>query len=207
MKNADRYRLDDILAEPALMHRIAARILDGAVFVYPTETIYGIGGRCDSEAVRKRIIAVKQRVPGTPMILLAARRSGFSTIPLVFPEAAGKLAEAFWPGKLTLVLPSQDGTTYTAIRVTDHPFITALASYFDIPLFSTSANLSSEPYDGDPERIRLLFEGRVDFIVDAGELPVSPPSTVVKVTIENKVEVVREGVVGKGLILSKLGVV
>ena len=81
------------------------------------------------------------------------------------------------------------------MRTSDHPFIAALFRCLTVPIFSTSANLSGEPYNGLPDHLRKTFQGRVDFFVDAGELPQSQPSTVVRVFEDGRVEVIREGVV------------
>lgn len=185
-----------------LRNELANRIANGAVFIYPTETIYGIGGRADSEAVAVRIYAIKQRSVANQMILLAATREHFNQLQLHFPAAAEKLATKFWPGKVTLVLPQQNSSKGIAIRVSNHPFIVALASSFPHPLFSTSANISAKPYIPDPDALFHTLGSKVDFMIDAGHLPQVLPSTIVKISPGNAVTVLREGLVSATAIFS-----
>jgi L-threonylcarbamoyladenylate synthase len=192
---AQRILLADLLRSTDLLADVARRLDAGEVCVYPTETIYGIGGRADSDAVRLRIIAAKKRPPENPMILIAASLSSLETLDLVFPDAARRLAAEFWPGNLTLVLPSRKQAQPIGVRVSDHPFIAALGAHLNVPVFSSSANYSGEPYVGAPDTLYKLFRDSVDFMVDAGELPKSLPSTVVNVSADSVVTVLREGAI------------
>jgi L-threonylcarbamoyladenylate synthase len=195
MMPAERIPLSSLLhpEHRAGFKELAEKIAGGAVFVYPTETIYGIGGRFDNSEVYRRIIAVKRRPSDQPMILVTARRSALDQLDISFPPAACRLAEDWWPGPLTLVLPSAAHPEGIAVRVSDHPFLAALAPFTDVPLFSTSANISGAPYNPDPGFIYSFMKDHVDFMIDAGMLPAARPSTVVRVTRENVVTVVREG--------------
>jgi L-threonylcarbamoyladenylate synthase len=175
--------------------KLTKRIEAGEVFVYPTETIYGIGGRADKKAVRNRINKAKIRKPENPIILIAGSKKVFDEWGIIFPKAGKFLAEKFWPGKITLVLPSRKKKEPVGVRVSDHPFIKKLYGALSIPIFSTSANISGKPYTGSPDDIFSAFAPTVDFMVDAGSLPPSPPSTVIKVINDKKIEVVREGAV------------
>lgn len=192
---AERIALSTLLAPEGrtLLNDVAGAISDGAVIVYPTETIYGIGGRADHQEVYRRIIAAKRRPPDQPMILVAGHRSSFSSLDLFFPPEAQRLASAFWPGPLTLILPSASFPEGRAIRVSDYPFLTAIAPLCSIPLYSTSANRSGVPYCADPDTIYALFENNVDVMIDAGLLPAAKPSTVVKVHESGTIAVLREG--------------
>lgn len=204
MTPTDHFQLSDLLpgngeiASSEGLRSIAERIRRGAIFVYPTETIYGIGGSQAVPAAKDRIFKAKRRAADNDLILIAPDRSFFSQIPLIFPSSAEKLAEAFWPGKLTLVLPLRNDAAGVAIRIVKHPFIEAIFRFLDAPLFSTSANISGEAYVDDPAAISALFAGKVDFMIDAGRLPESPASTVVKVGRDGAVEVLRTGAIGIG---------
>lgn len=179
----------------APLRKIAAAVADGAVFVYPTETIYGIGGSYTAPGVREKILLAKKRAHTAPLIVIASRRKFFSGLPLLFPPAAEALARAFWPGMLTLVLPSTIEPGGIAVRVSNHPFIETIFRHCCVPLYSSSANMSGEPYVNDPDVIYRQFSGAIDFMIDAGSLPSSVPSTVVKISGNNDVTVVREGVI------------
>jgi L-threonylcarbamoyladenylate synthase len=195
---AERIQLLELLNGPQVSDGfadLAKRIEAGEIFVYPTETIYGIGGRADSESVKKRIIKAKVRKPENPMILLSSHKQFFDDFGIDFPKAGKLLAQHFWPGQLTLVLPFLNRKGTAGVRVSDHPFIMKLYEHLKVPIFSTSANISGHPYENDPDEIFNLFKSKVDFMVDAGVLPPSPPSTVVNVINDKKIEVVREGVI------------
>lgn len=175
------------------IRKLADRILAGEVFVYPTETIYGIGGRYDDRTVYHRIISIKKRAPDNPMILLGASIEAFRSLNLQWTITAKKCAAAFWPGLLTMVLPSSSVPEGVAVRVSDHSVIATLGEYCSVPLFSTSANISGEPYDPDPDQIWESVGRQSDFMIDAGFLPSSQPSTVVRFSEDGSFSVLREG--------------
>jgi L-threonylcarbamoyladenylate synthase len=199
MTKTDRIPLDSLLSSVDREERlstIAASLRRGAILIYPTETIYGIGGACTIKGVREKILRAKERPPENPMILIAPDFKFFAHLRRFFPPAAHALAEAFWPqGSLTLVVPSIDEPDGVGIRVCNHPFLAALFNYIDLPLYSTSANRSGDPYVNEPDRIFSLFENSVDFMIDAGALPPSPPSTVVKIDKKNAVTILRHGAI------------
>lgn len=207
MMLAERISLSNVLGDSARgkqFESIGKRIREGAVFIYPTDTIYGIGALSTIPESEERIITIKRRKPDNPMILLAAHQSNFDSLDVHFPPAAKMLIAQFWPGHLTLVLPKKDGTGDIGIRVSSHPFIVELYKYMDTPLFSTSANISGQPYNADPDVICATFAESVDFMIDAAMLPSSVASTVVQVSNSNEVTVVREGVIHKESILKVL---
>jgi L-threonylcarbamoyladenylate synthase len=192
----DRIPLASVLSlDRSVVRRCAERILNNEVFLYPTETIYGIGGRADSREVEERIISIKSRSKQSPFILLAADLGSFSSYDISVPPKARVLAEKFWPGNLTLVLPWKNHEGGMGIRISNHPFMTALCKEINVPVFSTSANISDQPYVNDPEEIFRTFDGKVDFFIDAGKLTESKPSTVVKFNSDGLYEVLREGAI------------
>jgi L-threonylcarbamoyladenylate synthase len=198
MTNPDRISLATLLESShgrIKLELVAQAVRRGAVFVYPTETIYGIGGLWSVKGVKEKILLLKQRTPHQSMILIAPDRSYFSNIPVLFLPSAELLARRFWPGRLTMVLPSPETEEGIAIRVSNHPFIKEIFRFIDQPLYSTSANLSGKEYFNDPERIYSDFSGKIDFFIDAGTLPQSLPSTVVKIGEDDSVSILREGAV------------
>ena len=201
----DRIPLATVLsADRAVLLRVAGRIKNGEVFVYPTETIYGIGGRADSAEVEKRIRSLKGRSQQSPFILIAADLGNFASYEISFPPKARILAAKFWPGNLTLVLPRKNHECGAGIRISGHPFIAEICKEIDMPVFSTSANISEEPYHNDPDEIFRKFIGQVDFFIDAGRLPESKPSTIVKIKGDDSFEILRDGAICKDSILKTL---
>lgn len=196
----ERIPLDSLLSGKGSDQRIkglADRIKSGSVFIYPTDTIYGIGGISDNKAVEKRIAAIKNRNKSSPFLLVAPDLKYFDSFGLLFSKSAKILAKKFWPGNITLIVPSKTNSDGVGIRISNHPFIKALFSELDSPLYSTSANHSDQPYVNDPDIILSSFRNKVDFMVDAGVLPESKPSTVVKTHTDDTIEIIREGVVTK----------
>lgn len=193
----ERLKLKDIIdgsIAPALFERMVARINQGSLFVYPTETIYGIGGIATGK-VREKIFNAKRRKPENPMILIGGNLSLFSNFNLQFNRNAQILAEAFWPGKVTLVLSVSGSREKMSIRVSDHPFMQMLTEYITLPLYSTSANISDTEYCNDPDTIYSIFYNTIDMMIDDGKLHESLPSTVVDVSDHEGITVIREGVV------------
>jgi len=189
------YTLQQILDDRTALAVVARQVNKGAVVVYPTETIYGIGGIATDDMVRGRIFEAKQRPEKNPLILIASRPEEFDYLKLDFPSAAHRLTERFWPGNLTLVLNVRGTDETVAIRVSDHPFIKSLLALVRAPLFSTSANVSGKAYNPDPKSIAQTFDGKVDYFIDAGWLVPRSPSTVVRATPDNIVVMIREGAV------------
>lgn len=175
------------LTAEALRPAIRALLQPGGVVVYPTETVYGLGGRAGDGASARRIATLKGRDPGRLLVLC-------EDPPLPGPRAR-ILAEAFWPGPLSLVVPAwpaiapevgaADGTV--GVRPPVHPVARALVAAVG-PLTSTSANRSGQA----PPRSLQDFHLPVDACLDVGPLPPSPPSTVVLATTG---EVLRPGAV------------
>ncbi|MDD5676120.1 MAG: L-threonylcarbamoyladenylate synthase [Chitinivibrionales bacterium] len=176
---------------------IAQRINDGAVFIYPTETIYGLGAAATNIDSGNRIRGIKNKHLQDPLILIAGKREAFNCLPLVFPKIANLLADKFWPGNLTLVLPTTDGRDPVGIRLSPHPFLKALNAFLDVPIYSTSANMHDADYINDPAVIFKTFRSSIDFMIDGGVLKTSAPSTVVKISTDNQCTIIREGAIAK----------
>jgi len=199
---AERLKLEEIIAggtQSDAFQRVVAKIQSGALIVYPTETIYGIGGIAVS-SVRERLYKVKKRQDNNPLILIAGQVSVFSAYNVVFNKTAEKLAGSFWPGRLTLILPVAKTGQTIGIRVSDHPFIQMLAEHVALPLYSSSANMSGVEYVNDPDHICHVFSDTIDLMIDDGVLPQSLPSTVVAVSHDGEVRIVREGAISRELI-------
>lgn len=184
--------------------RKAAEILrNGGVLLLPTETVYGL--ICDSEnpAARQKIYEMKHRSGNKPLgifvpdIDCAEKLCG---LPLSCP--AKKLAEAYMPGPLTLIVPDSRGTTF-GFRIPDHPFLTALLKHYGKALAQTSANLSGEPPALSVEQALTSLAIPPDFIEDGGILPEnSQASTVVSVGADRSVKILREGVLKEAEIMT-----
>ena len=167
----------------------AARVLgEGGLVAFPTETVYGLGADATNAAAIARLYQAKGRPAFNPLIahvgdLDAARRIGR------FDAAALLLAEAFWPGPLTLVLPktadcavadlATAGLDTVAIRIPAHPIARDILRAFGRPVVAPSANLSGHVSPTIAAHVQGDLEGRIDLIVDGGAVAVGVESTIV----------------------------
>lgn len=160
----------------------------GELVVYPTETFYGIGADASSTTALQRLFAVKQRDPDRPVGLIAADTAMAFSVAREIPADAARLADAFWPGPLTLVLPARDGVAPeltgpdgVGIRVSPHPVARALSAGLGRPITATSANLSGQPPASTLADARSAVGNKVKVFLEGGKLAASAPSTVVAV--------------------------
>lgn len=187
---------------------VARHLERGGLLAYPTETVYGLGSR-PREADVAALAALKGRRQGKPFLLLVSSRRMVEAYGLVFTEAAIALADAFWPGPLTLVLPGGEGRLPDAlrgpeggiaIRNTGHAGVGRLVEALGFPLTSTSANLPGGPTAPGVAAIAATFAdaiaaGRL-LVLDGGTLGNLPPSTVVDCT-QAQSRLIREGAIPK----------
>lgn len=181
----------------------AARILEsGGLVAVPTETVYGLAARADSAEAVARIYAAKGRPDFNPLIVhvrgleQAAEYAEFSLM-------ARALAEAHWPGPLTLVLPRRAdaalapavsaGLPTVALRAPAHPAMRALLAAVDFPLAAPSANRSGFISPTTPAHVLASLDGRIDLVLDGGPTDQGVESTIVAVRDDGSVEELRPG--------------
>lgn len=169
--------------------RAASLLSDGEIVAFPTDTVYGVGvaaarpERVDSLFMLKRR-PTDRRIPMLVAELAQAEASGFAVT-----DVARRLAEAFWPGPLTIVLPANAGTgaapATQAFRAPNHAVALALIRAAG-PIFATSANISDQPDTLGADEVQIAFATDQDglaAIVDGGPVPGGVPSTVVDVSV------------------------
>jgi L-threonylcarbamoyladenylate synthase len=187
-----RVRVDASAPDPVSLEAAAAIIRSGGLVIVPTDTLYGLAADpANAEAVR-RIFSVKGRSHGEPLPLIAADTAQVVQFVGPLPPAARQLANRFWPGPLTLLLPAAasiadevtGGTGRVGVRVPDHVVAKELCRACRHPLTATSANLSGHPPSEDPNLVAQAFGGRqseIDMLIDAGKTSGGAPSTIVDV--------------------------
>jgi len=186
------FRSDDEITKA--IPTVVLHLVRHGLIAYPTETIYGLGSAASREAVI-RLAALKGREPGKPFLLLVADRDMVARVGLRLTDAADRLATAFWPGPLTLVLPGGERELPPllrgpeggiAVRWTSHAGMARLIATLGSPVTSTSANRPRQPPALDAEGVRRDFGAAQDsgelMVLDGGPLTASPPSTVVDCT-------------------------
>ena len=185
---------------------IAVHLRAGKLLAYPTETVYGLGSAPTVPGLAA-LARIKGRPEGKPFLLLISSRRMAEDWGLVFNASASALAEAFWPGPLTLVLRGGEGRLPDelrgreggiAVRYTSHAGIARLVSATSVPLTSTSANRPGGPPAPGPDRLVQLFGEQEQsgelLVLDGGVLGNVPPSTLVDCT-DLMPRMVREGAI------------
>ncbi len=174
------------------LDRAAGLLRAGELVAFPTDTVYGVGAIAwDRRAVAK-LYTAKLRSPDKAIPLLLADVDDLDLVAAAVSPAARRLAQRFWPGPLTLVLPRAGavpdevtaGGATVAVRVPDHPMARALIRLAGAPLATTSANLSGQPSPVTAAEVAAQLAGRVALILDGGRCPGGVPSTLVDVTGE-----------------------
>ena len=184
----------------------AKTIREGGVVVYPTETLYGLGANVfDKDAVRK-VFTIKSREKHKPLSVAVKNLSDAKKL-VKFNPVALKLAKKFLPGPLTLVLPLKDNrlNTVTAgrktlgIRIPGNKIALSLLKYANVPMTSTSANISGKKSVNMQGMINQVGN-KVNLILDAGKCKFGKPSTIVSV-IGNEIKILRIGAIPEEEIL------
>ena len=170
--------------------RAASVIREGGLVAFPTETVYGLGANCfDARAVAK-IFEVKRRPHFDPIIVHIADFEDAERLSLGVDEKARMLAQRFWPGPLTLVLPKSEivpdivtaGLETVAIRMPSHPVALRLIKEANVPIAAPSANLFGHLSPTTAEHVADQIGGEIDLILDGGRCPVGVESTVLYLT-------------------------
>jgi len=182
----------DALSEPA---RILA---SGGLVGFPTETVYGIAARADDAEAVARLKRLKDRPDQKPFSIHLADKEDLEQQVPGAPESVAALIEFFWPGPLTLVLPTEEGTT--GFRLPSHPVARALIRQSGVPVIAPSANPAGEEPALNAESVLRYFDGQLDAVIDSGEVVIREASTVVKLDHENRCEVLREGIITEKMI-------
>ena len=183
---------------------VAARILaKGGLVAFPTDTVYGVGAHAFQPDAVERIYVAKIRPRDKAIPILLAQADDLALVAEGITETAWLLAERFWPGGLTLVLPrkanvpdvvSAGGPT-VAVRAPDHPVPLALIAALGAPLAATSANLSGRPSPVTAGEVEAELGGRIELILDGGRCPGGVPSTVLDLTTDPPT-ILRAGAIG-----------
>ena len=177
-------------ADPNTPATAAAIIRRGGLVAIPTETVYGLGADGLNEEAVASIFAAKGRPQDNPLILHVAEPGEIEKFCHSIPEAAYALAERFWPGPLTMVLPARDivpkrttgGLSTVAVRCPDNEITRAIIRLSGVPIAAPSANLSGKPSTTTAAHVLHDHDGKIDAIVDGGPCRVGVESTIVDLT-------------------------
>lgn len=193
-------------------NKASALIRNNEVVGMPTETVYGLAGNAFSPLAVSRIFEAKGRPTDNPLIVHISEFQEIYELVKEVPETAKKLAESFWPGPLTIILPKADKVPYcttgnletVAVRCPSHPIARRLIKLSGLPLAAPSANLSGKPSPTKAEHVYEDLKGRIPFIIDGGACEEGVESTVITLAGE-KPRLLRPGNVTLDELISVLG--
>ena len=200
-------KIDKSNPDKNIILKAADIIKNGGLTAFPTETVYGLGADAlNPEAVTKIYLA-KGRPSDNPLILHVENISQAENL-VFMNDTARKLAHEFWPGPLTLVLPAKNivplktrgNLSTAAIRMPNNQIALSLIHYAETPIAAPSANLSGRPSPTDFQSVYSDMNGRIDMILDGGRVNVGIESTVIDVTDEKNILLLRPGGMSRKII-------
>lgn len=184
----------------------------GGLVAFPTETVYGLGGDALNPDSSKKIYEAKGRPSDNPLIVHIADFEDLQTITSKIPQEAGKLADAFWPGPLTMILPKSErvplattgGLETVAVRMPNHPIALALIRESGGFVAAPSANTSGKPSPTLAAYVAEDMDGKIDMIIDGGALGIGLESTIVDLTVSPP-QILRPGYITEQMLSEVLG--
>ena len=187
LKNPDTYRENIKIAAQALR--------TGRIVAFPTETVYGLGVCADNNDAIDNLYHVKQRSRDKKLSIMIARPEDITKYVKQIPPIAEKLISAFWPGPLTIIFELDDNST-VGLRNPDNRVIRDLIKAVEIPIASTSANISGRPPAINAQQVLINFSDKIDVVIDDGPAEAGTPSTIVKIW-DDTFKIIRHGVIEK----------
>lgn len=197
-----KYATERLRADAAGIARAAHLLRGGGLVALPTETVYGLAARADSDAAVAQIYAAKGRPSFNPLIVHVGSLAQAERL-AEFSASARELAAAHWPGPLTLVLPRRRdanlapavsaGLPTLALRCPAHPVMQAVLAQSGLPLAAPSANRSGFVSPTTAEHVLVTLDGRIEAVLDAGPCAGGLESTIVAVREDGRMEVLRPG--------------
>ncbi|MEO7913348.1 MAG: L-threonylcarbamoyladenylate synthase [Roseiflexaceae bacterium] len=182
--------VDPLAPDAAAILQAARILLRGGLVAFPTETVYGLGANALNAAAVQRIFVAKGRPASDPLIVHIAALDQLDSVAEHVPRLAHTLAQAFWPGPLTLVLQRRAaipatvsaGRDTVAVRIPDHAVPLALARAAGVPIAAPSANMFTRPSPTTAAHVLEDLDRRIDLLLDGGPTPIGLESTVLDLT-------------------------
>lgn len=202
------------LEEEEALREAGQIIRKGGLVAFPTETVYGLGGDGLNRESSRRIYEAKGRPSDNPLIIHIADMETLPYIVEEVTEEAKKIAQAFWPGPLTMILQKSaqvpkettGGLQTVAVRMPSHPVAQKLIEYGGGYIAAPSANLSGKPSPTVAKYVIEDMKGRIDMIIDGGEVGIGLESTIIDLTVSPP-QILRPGYVTQEMLNRVLGAV
>ena len=194
------------------MKRAGALIAAGELVAFPTETVYGLGGDALDPKAAKKIYAAKGRPSDNPLIVHIADFSDMNRVGKNIPPQAKLLADAFWPGPLTIIVEKSDqvpdattgGMDTVAVRMPNHPVALSLIRNSGRLIAAPSANTSGRPSPSEAAHVAEDLSGKIPMIIDGGSVSIGIESTIIDLTEELPM-VLRPGYITPEMLSEVLG--
>ena len=207
-------RMDESKIDRAAIREAGEILKQGGLVAFPTETVYGLGGDAMSPDSSRKIYEAKGRPSDNPLIVHICRFEDIYKVAEFVPDAARKLAKVFWPGPLTMILkktadvPSETtgGLDTVAVRLPSHKVALALIDAAGGFVAAPSANRSKRPSPTLAKYVEEDMNGRIDMIIDGGEVGIGLESTIIDLTGEEPV-ILRPGFITREMLEDVLGTV
>lgn len=195
-----------------IIRRAGDILKKGGLVAFPTETVYGLGADALNEEAAKKIYAAKGRPSDNPLIVHIADMDALDRIAGSIPDKARIIADAFWPGPLTMIFEKTDevpvGTTggldTVAVRMPDHEAARALIRAGGGYIAAPSANTSGRPSPTTAQHVEEDLAGRIDMIVDGGSVEIGVESTILDMTVTPPM-ILRPGAVTRQMLKEQIG--
>ena len=205
-------KIDSANIDDAAMKEACDLIRAGELVAFPTETVYGLGADALHPEASKKIYAAKGRPSDNPLIVHISKFEDLVSIAREVPPQAKKLADAFWPGPLTMIVWKNDRVPYettggmdtVAIRMPKHPVALRLIEGSGCLIAAPSANTSGKPSPTEASHVALDMDGRIPMILDGGPVGIGIESTIVDLS-ESTPMILRPGYITQEMLQEVLG--
>lgn len=205
-------KVDSRRPNPLVMEEAGKILKQGGLVAFPTETVYGLGGNALDASASEKIYGAKGRPSDNPLIVHIADMESLDQIVTEVPEAAKKLAKVYWPGPLTMIFPKSDavpkettgGLNSVAVRMPKHEVALELIRNGGGYVAAPSANTSGRPSPTCAQHVEEDLSGKIEMIVDGGEVGIGLESTIVDFTEEVPV-ILRPGYINQEMIEQVIG--
>lgn len=206
-----RIRMDSLHIDRTAIRQAADLIRSGELVAFPTETVYGLGADAMNPEASGKIYKAKGRPSDNPLIIHIARHEDLLRITDKVPPQAKVLADAFWPGPLTMIIhkngdvprETTGGLDTVAVRMPEHPVALALIADSGCLIAAPSANTSGKPSPTRAEHVSADLDGKIAMILDAGPVGIGIESTIIDLT-DNIPTILRPGYITKDMLESVL---
>lgn len=205
-------KIDETNLTGPSMTEAADIIRSGGLVAFPTETVYGLGADALHPEASKKIYEAKGRPSDNPLIVHICKFEQLESIAKEVPPQARKLAEAFWPGPLTMIVWKNEKVPYettggmdtVAIRMPNHPIALRLIEESDCLIAAPSANTSGKPSPTEASHVALDLDGKIPMILDGGPVGIGIESTIIDLT-EKVPMILRPGYITSEMLGKVLG--